>query len=853
MCVKGLCCLVKTMTILISLFLLGSVFSECTQNSDCGGLRGSCDVTIAGKRYCSKCGGKDAQVPIDGQCRLLNMSQNICVTSTNSEVSGSSCSSCMRGFLLYRGGCYRKSSLVTSICSRRHIVGDGMYCGECVIEGDIPIDGICVTANPNAMGNICSNGVCLNCTTGYFFHYGSCYKLGQSPGVNICGDTDTNKNSICSSCNSGFTKNPKASNSNTSCFDCNGSDGTLFCEECRITIIDTQDAAGQGMKSTLCTKCKSGYVPVEGYCLSIHSASAALAGCSTYNGNKNTMGLCENCLSGYMFFYGSCYSVNSPIAQAICSIENQIYLGGRVFCKKCAQLDHYPINGLCTVSKGLHTCSDGICTKCDTSTDSTDNSKVFLFYNGCYDANSLVGKLICSEASDGVCTSCASTDISNVVPLTSTDGKITCLACWDKEVTGVDNCGGCTANTNASPAFICTKCTDSTKPENNVCHQALPPVSPKGCAVQGCQTCSVDSSTSCTVCFPPLVMSYNKTNCVGDCLALGKNFYNDAGICKPCTTYCLRCNDAFTCLECGKGYYLYTLPINFQIRELCLPCATGCLTCTASGEGKCSSCAIGYYATFNKDNNEIGKCVPCDSSESGYNGIKNCIVCRTVDQSSGTNNVVCDKCENGYTKNQDGSFCEPSAQKCHVKMCAICDPNDPYICKYCKSDTYLCPRTRECITDCSTCNRLMYPDKLFGECRMCDIANCQACATETKCDVCATDTVPVSSDIYHTSCMWCDDTKGINGWVGLAGCKKCELTDKGSGAVNCLDPDYYRKVINGGSIAGIVFAIVLLLAIVGFLVCWFIRKKSKRAPGYIEDEHSSLLRGEPYDHHQALI
>lgn len=844
------------MTALILAFLLGGAFSECAKNSDCGGLRGVCDVTIAGKRYCSKCGGRDARVPIDGQCRLLSMSQNICVASTDSsKADGNSCTSCIRDFLLYRGGCYRKSSLVTSICIRRHIIEQGVYCGECGIEGDVPIDGVCVAANPNAMGNNCSNGICMNCAAGYFFHYGSCYKFGGDTGSNICSDVDdANNNSVCSSCKSRFAKNPKASSSNTSCFDCRGSDGTLFCKECRMNIIDTQDAAGHGMKSTLCTRCKSGYVPVEGYCLSIHSATAALAGCSTYGGSTNTKGVCEACLSGYMFFYGSCYSVDSPIADAICKIENQIYLGGRVLCKRCAQFDHYPINGLCVASKGLHTCSDGICTECDTSADSVDNSKVFLLYNGCYDTSSPVGRLICADASGGVCTSCVSVDTSNVVPITTTDGKTTCLACWDKEVTGVDNCGGCMANTNGSPKFVCSKCTDSTKPENNLCSQALPPASPSGCAVQGCQACSKDSATTCDTCFSPLVMKNDKTKCFGDCLALGPSFYNDSGTCRSCIAYCLRCTDGSSCSQCAKGYYLYKLANNNKNKEVCLPCATGCSACTAGGNDQCSACFIGYYAVFNKANGETGRCVPCDADENGHSGIKNCIAChRAPNQASSTEHVVCDRCENGYTRNQDGSFCEPPVQKCDVEMCSICTDDNPYKCEHCVSGAYLCPMTGECITDCLTCNRLMYPDEEFGECRMCDIANCRVCATETKCDSCAMNTVPVSSDIYHTSCMWCDDTNGMNGWIGLAGCKNCELTDEGAGAVNCLDPGYYRSLINGGGIAAIAIAIILVLAIVGFLIGWFVTRKRKHAPKPAEEEYSSLMKGEPCNCHQALI
>ena len=148
----------------------------------------------------------------------------------------------------------------------------------------------------------------------------------------------------------------------------------------------------------------------------------------------------------------------------------------------------------------------------------------------------------------------------------------------------------------------------------------------------------------------------------------------------------------------------------------------------------------------------------------------------------------------------------------------------------------------------------MYPDDELGECHTCDIKNCQVCSTGIKCEKCVTNSVPITTDEYNTVCMMCDDTAGMSGWIGLANCKTCELSDKGSGAVNCLDPDYYKKSIGAGGISAIVISILLVVAVVCFLVWWFVCKKGgrssrKRGGG----SYASLMKGESCEFRQSLL
>ncbi|ESU43013.1 Variant-specific surface protein [Giardia duodenalis] len=842
------------MITLILLFLLCSTVSECVQDSDCGGSGGTCNVTIGGKKYCSKCGSgtAGARVPVNGDCRLLSLSRNICIVPTDSSANTGSCTGCIRDFLFYRGGCYRTAALINAICKEKHVIEEGMYCGACAIDGDVPIDGVCVAADTGAAGNTCANGVCTTCASGYFFHYGSCYKFGGSPGSSICSDVAGTTGSVCTTCGSKFAKNPETSASTTSCFACYGLDGTLFCNACRLNVL-----TGKDVKPTLCTQCQTGYVPIDGRCLSNYSFSAALAGCSDSKNN----GLCEDCSSGYMLFYGSCYSVNGPIAQAICATENQIYVNGRILCKQCVQPDHYPLNGLCTAggSSGTtgHTCVGGMCTSCDSTTNTDSAANFFLFYGGCYNISLPIGKTICTTIASGVCTTCATSDLSSVITITATGDSAKCLACWDEAATGVANCGGCSLSADADSKAVCTKCSDSTEPKDNTCPQALPPTTPEGCAVQGCQACSKGSATTCDTCFSPLIMKEDRTKCFGSCLALGLGYYNNSGTCTRCIDNCVFCISGDSCSQCAEGYYLDTSAGTGVTTGTCKLCATGCSTCNGGAANECTTCLSGYYFAVSSKETQTAKCVLCNTTdETGYTGIQHCAACRSTVGNNGSKNVICQKCEDGYLKETDqgATVCTLPAPDCSVDLCALCVEGDATKCEHCVADSYLCPRTATCTKDCATCGASMYADEDLGECQPCNIANCQVCATGLKCDSCTADSVPVSPDVYHTACLGCDDTAGMNGWTGLAGCKTCELTDKGGGSVNCLDPGYYRKGgLGAGGTAAIVIVVLLVLAVAGFLVWWFVFRKRGRSSRRGGASYTSLMRGESPDYRQSLI
>ncbi|ESU39343.1 Variant-specific surface protein, partial [Giardia duodenalis] len=335
--------------------------------------------------------------------------------------------------------------------------------------------------------------------------------------------------------------------------------------------------------------------------------------------------------------------------------------------------------------------------------------------------------------------------------------------------TGVANCGGCSLSTDDTSKAVCTKCSDSTVPsEDNTCSQALPPTTPEGCAVQGCQACSKDSATTCDTCFSPLIMKEDRTKCLGNCLALGLGYYNNSGTCARCMDNCNLCEDGESCSQCVEGYYLETSDAD-PPQSTCKVCTAGCSACNDGTETSCTACASGYYLASNSRAERAAKCVPCGTDENGYSGIQHCVTCYSTLGSTGAKNVICQKCEDGYLKETDGgkTICETPPPTCTVPMCALCVEGDATKCEHCVADSYLCPQTATCTKDCATCGASMYADEDLGECQPCDIANCQVCATGLKCDSCTADSVPVSPDVYHTACLGCDDTAGMNGWTGL--------------------------------------------------------------------------------------
>ena len=110
--------------------------------------------------------------------------------------------------------------------------------------------------------------------------------------------------------------------------------------------------------SKYCSKCKSGYVPVDGICVLAETARAAPAGC-TPNSND---GVCTACTEKYFLESGGCYQAEKFPGNTLCTTAD----AGK--CTTCANGQDKDSNGSCPACPAnCASCakdSGKTCTKC---------------------------------------------------------------------------------------------------------------------------------------------------------------------------------------------------------------------------------------------------------------------------------------------------------------------------------------------------------------------------------------------------------------------------------------------------------------------------------------------------------
>ncbi|EES99548.1 VSP [Giardia duodenalis ATCC 50581] len=156
--------------------------------------------------------------------------------------------------------------------------------------------------------------------------------------------------------------------------------------------------------SKYCSKCKSGFVPVDGLCVSA-GTRAAPTGCTP---STTTAGTCESCKDAYFLQSGGCY-------------QAAVYPGNML----CTTTDN---NGKCTSCANGQTAdgSTGSCPACDSTCatcEAANAKQCKTCFSGYYlDANKACKK--CSETSSNIqgvenCVSClAPTSPSTPTPVT---------------------------------------------------------------------------------------------------------------------------------------------------------------------------------------------------------------------------------------------------------------------------------------------------------------------------------------------------------------------------------------------------------------------------------------------------
>ncbi|ESU40111.1 Variant-specific surface protein, partial [Giardia duodenalis] len=291
------------------------------------------------------------------------------------------------------------------------------------------------TKKPNADGTACvacSIADCANCNEENVCEMCTSNKK-LSPLKDAC-LTDCpagtyNDNSICKPCH-------------VSCAECNGNANQDSCTACYPgSVLSKSDGSTAGTcipectgryaenceanqctanigGSKYCSRCKSGFVPVDGLCVSSGTTRAPPAGCT-----PGTDGTCSACTDTYFKESGGCYKAGA-----------------------------FPGNAICTTATG------GSCTMCVSSGQNPQGQSCPTCPVGCSKCSGNSGSETCSECLAGYYksgTSCVKCDKN------STDNKIT----------GVENCVSCAAPTSNTGTVTCyvtqTPTVDPTDPSVN--------------------------------------------------------------------------------------------------------------------------------------------------------------------------------------------------------------------------------------------------------------------------------------------------------------------------------------------------------------------------------------------------
>ncbi|EFO61195.1 VSP [Giardia lamblia P15] len=535
----------------------------------------------------------------------------------------------------------------------------------------------------------------------------------------------------------------------------------------------------------VCTECKAGGVPIDGFCRPIGSPQVITAGCTKGDGTalEGTATTCGKCGSGYFLFTGSCYKTGSS-----------------------------PSDEICTTAEG------GTCTVCNTANGlfknpaaAPDAGRECLFCWDTAEINGITGVVGCSECSH-----------------IGTSGPVTCSACQDGYFLdkAKNTCTQCTSpcrTCTATGSAACTSCIVGNYLKGNQCveeahctNAEYPDKKSGECKacniIAGCTTCAYDDKLNgpkCSNCGSKIIKTEvdGTTTCVeaAGCAAngvAGSHFLtadnqkcflcSDAttdastlgnkGIanCKTCTKTESGSNP--TCSACLDGYF-------FEGDSCTKKCADNCATCSAeTAEDKCLTCKAGFFLV--EATKPAGRCIPCDSTQNG--GISGCAEC------TGTaGSLKCTQCKPDYApielgcqrSCEDVTGCGGTAGACDATVvdgsgitkhyCSFCGESSKFpIDGVCVSDTKSNTCGNHICTACTT-GYFLYMGGCYDVSKAPGNYMCKIVGKEGICTEAASDKYFVVPGATSTeqSVLACANPLGTlaggNAYVGVDGCSTC--------------------------------------------------------------------------------
>ncbi|EFO61160.1 VSP [Giardia lamblia P15] len=479
----------------------------------------------------------------------------------------------------------------------------------------------------------------------------------------------------------------------------------------------------------ICTECKAGGVPIDGFCWPASSPSAALAGCVP----GASSGVCTRCSSeGHFLFMGGCFKKGNASSQTLGDSICETAQDGR--CTKCKT------DGNVFQNKADSPALGSECILCSDTTGANGNTGA----DKCLKCTSPAGSTgaatckMCEEGyflnTDGACEKCNSS----------------CLTCSGG---GDTKCISCKANTY----LLANKCVQNNNcgsgkyadPRSNECVD---------CGIDGCEACeysAVIEGPKCTACNGSNNLVREEadetTTCVDDtgcvkgsthivdntntkkCLRCGNNAEGGILGCDTCSSKaaCTKCQDGYvkkaldnTCEACGNNCATCTTKGQCDSCLLgffhdtgahsCTACASNCETCTeANNPNRCTTCMPGFFPIDAADS-QGKKCVACDSIEN--KGLEGCSAC------SNSGGFKCTDCKVNYKRQSKGEA--PDDFIC-IKVCedeaacggtaGACDAvviddagKELHYCSFC-GDTSQAPINGKCVAagsyDSNTCSK----------------------------------------------------------------------------------------------------------------------------------------------------
>ncbi|ESU42293.1 Variant-specific surface protein [Giardia duodenalis] len=198
-------------------------------------------------------------------------------------------------------------------------------CTKCTVNNLSPLEDDCLTDCPS--GTYAENGICKPC-------HESCASCNNDPGA-----------AFCTACYPGYVLSRAGGPLGTCIPECTEEFGAN-CKTCTAVLGG----------SRYCSRCETGFVPVDGICVSVASLGRETAVCTS-----NNDGTCASCTDPYFLQSGGCYQSIMYPGDILCTETQQ---GKCTICSNSLN----PDNGVCPpCPEGCSACTNGNtqqCTKC---------------------------------------------------------------------------------------------------------------------------------------------------------------------------------------------------------------------------------------------------------------------------------------------------------------------------------------------------------------------------------------------------------------------------------------------------------------------------------------------------------